>query len=127
MRSVAPPLTRQFRFSRHSFVADLTGQTEADRFIVRMDGETALSASPFQEDYNLDNTLCAISIVLQTGVSLKEIVPHLSNLTLLSGRLEKVSGITTPVYIDYGHTPDAIEKVVTSLTARHSRVLVLLS
>lgn len=127
MRSVAPPLARQFRFSRHSSVADLTGQTEADRFIVRMDGETALSVPPFLEDYNLDNTLCAISIVLQTGVSLKEIVPHLSNLNLPSGRLEKVTGITTPVYIDYGHTPDAIEKVVTSLTARHSRVLVLLS
>ena len=127
MRSIAPPHTRQFLFSRSSSTADLLGQTEDDYFSIHMDGDTTWSALPFQEDYNLDNMLCAISIVLQTGVSLKEIVPHLSHLHLPSGRLEKVTGITTPVYIDYGHTPDAIKKVVTSLTARHSRVLVLLS
>ncbi|UTT43418.1 UDP-N-acetylmuramoyl-L-alanyl-D-glutamate--2,6-diaminopimelate ligase [Exiguobacterium aurantiacum] len=127
MRSVAPPQASRFVFSRHSSVADLFGQTEDDRFIVHMDGKTASSALPFQEDYNLDNTLCAISIVHQSGVTLQAIIPRLSNLSLPSGRLEKVTGITTPVYIDYGHTPDAIEKVVTSLTTRHSRVLVLLS
>nr|WP_251137438.1 UDP-N-acetylmuramoyl-L-alanyl-D-glutamate--2,6-diaminopimelate ligase [Exiguobacterium sp. s150] len=127
MRSVAPPHARRFMFSRHSSAADLFGQTEDDRLIVRMDGETASSALPFQEGYNLDNMLCAISIIHQSGIPLQKITPHLSNLSLPSGRLEKVTGISTPIYIDYGHTPDAIEKVVTSLTARHSRVLVLLS
>ncbi|TCI63235.1 UDP-N-acetylmuramoyl-L-alanyl-D-glutamate--2,6-diaminopimelate ligase [Exiguobacterium sp. SH0S2] len=127
MQSVAPAPVRHVTFSRHALVADLYGHAEGDRFVLTTDGQTSSSALPFQEDYNLDNALCALSIVRQTGVPLNAVLPHLTSLRLPSGRLERVTGITTPVYIDYGHTPDAIAKVIAALTSRHERVLVLLS
>lgn len=127
MQAAAPARAKRLTFSRHTFVADLHGHVEDGRFILTMDGQTSSSPLPFQEDYNLDNVLCALSIVRQTGVPLNEMLPHLAALRLPSGRLERVTGIPTPIYIDYGHTPDAIAKVVSALTSRHERVLVLLS
>lgn len=127
MLSMAPSVADSFLFSRHSTTANLIGYQKDEQFMLQLGDEEAQSPLPFYEDYNLDNTLCAISIVLHTGIPLAEILPHLKKLTLPSGRLERVTGINQSVYIDYGHTPDAIKQVVTSLTARYPRVLVLLS
>lgn len=127
MLSMAPSTTHSFSFSRYSTAASLVGHREGEQFRLRFNGEEMSSPLPFQEDYNLDNTLCAISIVLQTGVPLTKVGPHLTNLQLPSGRLELVAGVARPVYVDYGHTPDAIKQVVTALKDRYARVLVLLS
>ncbi|WP_214802196.1 UDP-N-acetylmuramoyl-L-alanyl-D-glutamate--2,6-diaminopimelate ligase [Exiguobacterium sp. s194] len=127
MLSMAPSIANSFLFSRQSTAADLVGHRKDEQFMLELGDEAVQSPLPFYEDYNLDNTLCAISIVLQTGVPLAEVLPHVKKLTLPSGRLERVTGIEQSVYIDYGHTPDAIKQVVTALTARYPRVLVLLS
>lgn len=127
MLSMAPSVVDSFLFSRHSTTADLVGHREDEQFMLQLGNKEAQSPLPFHEDYNLENTLCAISIVLQTGIPLAEILPHMKKLTLPSGRLERVTGINQSVYIDYGHTPDAIKQVMTSLTTRYPRVLVLLS
>lgn len=127
MLSMAPSVANSFSFSRYSTAADLIGHQQDEQFLLQLGDEEAQSPLPFHEDYNLDNTLCAISIVLQTGVPLAEILPHVKKLTLPSGRLERVTGINQSIYIDYGHTPDAIKQVVTALTTRYPRVLVLLS
>lgn len=127
MLSLAPSVADTFSFGRHSTTANLVGHRKDEKFMLQLGDEATQSSLPFHEDYNLDNTLCAISIVLQTGMPLAEIVPHVKTLTLPSGRRERVTGINQSVYIDYGHTPDAIKQVVTSLTACYPRVLVLLS
>ena len=48
----------------------------------------------------------------ESGVALKEIVPYLSELTQVDGRMERIDeGQAFNVIVDFAHTPDGMEKV----------------
>ncbi len=127
MGATAPRRVKRSYYSRRDTSVDLFGQLERDRLLLQTKGRSLAVTPPFTETYNLDNLLCALGIVLATGISLENAAPHLASLRLPSGRLERIEGIASLAYVDYGHTPDAIQEVVTALTERHARVLVLLS
>ncbi|MCC5892667.1 UDP-N-acetylmuramyl-tripeptide synthetase, partial [Exiguobacterium sp.] len=127
MDAAAPRSVKRSYYSRHDASVDLFRKLDHDRLSIYMKGQSTDITPPFTETYNLDNMLCALGIVLSTGVSLEDAAPHLVSLCLPSGRLERIEGIASLAYVDYGHTPDAIQEVVTVLTERHTRVLVLLS
>ncbi|WP_081828279.1 UDP-N-acetylmuramoyl-L-alanyl-D-glutamate--2,6-diaminopimelate ligase [Exiguobacterium aurantiacum] len=127
MGARAPRRVKRSYYSRRDTSVDLFGQLERDRLLLQTKGRSLAVKPPFTETYNLDNMLCALGIVLSTGASLEDTVPRLASLRLPSGRLERIEGIASLAYVDYGHTPDAIQEVVTALTERHARVLVLLS
>lgn len=127
MDHATPGDVKRSYYSRHDASVDLFRQLDHDRLSIASKGQSIAVTPPFTETYNLDNLLCALGIVLATGISLEDAAPHLSSLRLPSGRLERIEGIASLAYVDYGHTPDAIQEVVTVLTERHTRVLVLLS
>ena len=66
--------------------------------------------------YNRMNALAAISALLVLGYTLDEIVPHCNALQLPEGRLQLVERDGVKVYIDYAHTPDALESVLKTLS-----------
>jgi dTDP-glucose pyrophosphorylase len=67
-------------------------------------------------EYNLANALAAVAVTQKLGVSEKDIKTALSSFKLPTGRLEKINeGQDFDVYIDFAHTPNALEKVLSHL------------
>jgi UDP-N-acetylmuramoyl-L-alanyl-D-glutamate--2,6-diaminopimelate ligase len=66
--------------------------------------------------FNVYNALAAITCALIEGVSLTSIRKSLSKLISIRGRMEIVDqGQDFLVLVDYAHTPDALENVLTSI------------
>lgn len=66
--------------------------------------------------FNLSNVLAAVGALLGLDYPLDEILKVLPKLQGPAGRMQRLGGGTTPlVVVDYAHTPDALEKVLTAL------------
>ncbi|WP_434561341.1 UDP-N-acetylmuramoyl-L-alanyl-D-glutamate--2,6-diaminopimelate ligase [Pseudomonas sp. Z4-20] len=66
--------------------------------------------------FNLSNVLAAIGALLGLDYALDEILKMLPQLEGPAGRMQRLGGGTQPlVVVDYAHTPDALEKVLTAL------------
>lgn len=66
--------------------------------------------------HNVSNALAAAAACLGLGLSLDEIAHGLASLAVVPGRLERVdAGKPFEVFVDYAHTPDALDRVVRSL------------
>ena len=69
--------------------------------------------SPLLGEFNIDNLLAAISILLIQGVPLIRIPLLVGQVTAIAGRMEAstADNLATAV-VDYAHTPDALEKAL---------------
>jgi UDP-N-acetylmuramoyl-L-alanyl-D-glutamate--2,6-diaminopimelate ligase len=66
--------------------------------------------------FNLSNVLAAIGALLGLDYALDEILQVLPKLEGPAGRMQRLGGGTQPlIVVDYAHTPDALEKVLTAL------------
>ena len=70
--------------------------------------------------FNVANALCAAGIALAARVTLDAIAGALASAPHVPGRMARIeAGQPFSVVVDYAHTPDAIEKVLTLLRALH--------
>jgi MurE/MurF fusion protein len=75
--------------------------------------------------FNLENILCAAAAAHVSGVSSSHIQQGLANCTGVPGRLEKVQvSLNRYLFVDYAHTPDALESALKTLRQRSSRRLI---
>jgi len=67
--------------------------------------------------YQAANMLVATGLVLATGAKLASVLPLLSRLQPVRGRLERavVTKAGAPVYVDYAHTPDGLRAAIEAL------------
>jgi UDP-N-acetylmuramoyl-L-alanyl-D-glutamate--2,6-diaminopimelate ligase len=66
--------------------------------------------------YNVSNSLAAAGLCLAAGIDLETIAEGLSAQRTIPGRLEKIdSAAEFSVIVDYAHTDDALEKVLSTL------------
>lgn len=66
--------------------------------------------------FNAYNLLAVLSTLLVSGVPLQEAVLAMTQIRSAPGRMQQVGGGNKPlVVVDYAHTPDALEKVLTAL------------
>lgn len=80
---------------------------------------------PLLGDFNLSNALAVLSTLLVEGWSLGELLPYFRRLTSVPGRMQVMGGGAQPmVVIDYAHTPDALEKALSSLRHHTSNRLI---
>lgn len=71
---------------------------------------------PLVGAHNLDNTLMAIALAVDSGVDPMAIAMDMHRLVGPAGRLEKVSiGQNYLALVDYAHTPDAVERVLAAI------------
>jgi len=64
-------------------------------------------------EFNVDNVLAVLAVLLGSGVALQRAVEALNELTAPSGRLEVIAAQDGPLaVVDYAHTPDALEKAL---------------
>ncbi|MGZ8190198.1 MAG: UDP-N-acetylmuramoyl-L-alanyl-D-glutamate--2,6-diaminopimelate ligase [Methylococcaceae bacterium] len=76
---------------------------------------------PLYGDFNIENVLCVVAVMLAMGVSLADVANKLAAIKPVIGRMERFGDDMQPrVFVDYAHTPDALDKALASLK-QHSR------
>ncbi|WP_066682286.1 UDP-N-acetylmuramoyl-L-alanyl-D-glutamate--2,6-diaminopimelate ligase [Sphingomonas sp. CCH9-E2] len=80
-------------------------------------GETYRVGLPLIGGYQAANALVAAGLVIGTGGDPAQTFANLARLQPVRGRLERaaISKTGAPVYVDYAHTPDAIEAAIAAL------------
>ncbi len=66
-------------------------------------------------EYNIYNLVPAIYILKDLGYKYNEIKQVIKKLSAPYGRVDRIKYGTNNIYIDYAHTPDGLEKVVSSV------------
>ncbi len=67
-------------------------------------------------DFNLENLLAVITVLLAQGYALNNAASMIENLVPVKGRIESFGGNEKPfVFVDYAHTPDALKKLLECL------------
>jgi UDP-N-acetylmuramoyl-L-alanyl-D-glutamate--2,6-diaminopimelate ligase len=85
-------------------------------FDVEFEGQRGSVKINLMSRFNASNLLAVLAALLANGVGLQEAIAALSLVKPIAGRMEKLGGGEQPVVIvDYAHTPDALEKVLTGL------------
>jgi UDP-N-acetylmuramoyl-L-alanyl-D-glutamate--2,6-diaminopimelate ligase len=75
---------------------------------------------PLPGDFNVANAMLALAVMLQQGVSLDAACDVLSRVQAPPGRMQRVARPGTRVYVDYAHTPNALDAALSALR-QHSR------
>jgi len=78
--------------------------------------------------YQAANALTAAGLVVATGGKVGETLANLARVHPVRGRLERaaISRAGAPVYVDYAHTPDAIESAIEALRPHAARLAIVL-
>ena len=71
-------------------------------------------------DFNVANAVLVLALLLRKGIDVDQACDVMSLLTAPPGRMQRVAAPGPAVYIDYAHTPDALELALRALRA-HSR------
>jgi UDP-N-acetylmuramoyl-L-alanyl-D-glutamate--2,6-diaminopimelate ligase len=89
------------------------GQT----LMLEHDGKSCRLALPLIGAYQASNVLTAAGLVLATGGEWNSTFSAMQRVAPVRGRLERavISRGGVPVYIDYAHTPDALEAAIAAL------------
>ena len=79
-------------------------------------GDIAIN-SPLLGDFNIDNLMAVISVLMIEKLSLSDIAEKIQGLKAIAGRMESFSANgtlshTATAVVDYAHTPDALEKAL---------------
>jgi UDP-N-acetylmuramoyl-L-alanyl-D-glutamate--2,6-diaminopimelate ligase len=71
--------------------------------------------------FNVYNVLAVLATLLASKVSLDDAVEAIAHIQSATGRMQQLGGGERPlVVVDYAHTPDALEKVLSALKAQAS-------
>ncbi|MGR9086357.1 MAG: UDP-N-acetylmuramoyl-L-alanyl-D-glutamate--2,6-diaminopimelate ligase [Gammaproteobacteria bacterium] len=96
--------------------ANIRHGTDGVEFDVHWGRTTYPARIPLYGDFNIGNVLSVIAVMLALGHSLEETVSRLASVKPVAGRMERFGGGSSPVvFVDYAHTPDAIDKVLSSV------------
>lgn len=63
-------------------------------------------------EFQIYNIVCAIALALASGLRVESIINQLPKLTTIRGRLEKINNDKFHIFVDYAHTPAALENVL---------------
>ncbi len=98
-------------------VRDIQTQMDGQFLDLIVLGKTYRVHLPLAGAFQVGNALCALGMVLAGGADPANAVEALEKLEGVSGRLERigVSEKGAPVYVDFAHTPDALETVLKAL------------
>jgi UDP-N-acetylmuramoyl-L-alanyl-D-glutamate--2,6-diaminopimelate ligase len=77
-------------------------------------------------DFNIYNSLAAISIALSEGVSLEVCKKGIEKVSQIAGRMEKVIEKPFQVFVDYAFVPVALEKVYQFVKPKQGKLICVL-
>jgi UDP-N-acetylmuramoyl-L-alanyl-D-glutamate--2,6-diaminopimelate ligase len=74
---------------------------------------TGALTCPLVGDFNVDNLLAVIAVLLDWDVPLEQMIHALARVHAAPGRMETFGGANAPLaVVDYAHTPDALRKAL---------------
>ncbi len=95
---------------------NISHQADGIEFDVHWRGDSQRVKVPLFGDFNSENVLTVLAVMLALGVLIPEAIKKLQVIKPVTGRMERFGGNGQPlVFVDYAHTPDALEKVLSSL------------
>ena len=112
------------RSSRVTFGLDAAADVRASGVVLDASGSRFLltgcfgsseASLPLLGDFNVANALAAAATALALRQPLSRVVERLSSAPQVPGRMERISDVPCIVLRDYAHTPDALERALTSL------------
>ncbi|WP_294323314.1 UDP-N-acetylmuramoyl-L-alanyl-D-glutamate--2,6-diaminopimelate ligase [uncultured Sphingomonas sp.] len=111
---------RLITVGEHGETLRLTGREPSllgQALTIEAEGATHKVQLPLIGAYQAANALTAAGLVLATGGSLAATLAGLARLQPVRGRLERAVILPNgaPVYVDYAHTPDALEAAIAAL------------
>jgi len=139
--AAVPESVQLWHFSAKGKIADSGECVSAENIRHKMDGiefdvrfrdELQRVKVPLYGDFNIENVLAVLTVMLAMGESLNddcmdaggrathgavaEAAKRLANIEPVVGRMERFGAETDPlIFVDYAHTPDALDKVLSSL------------
>ncbi|EPP35078.1 UDP-N-acetylmuramyl-tripeptide synthetase family protein [Chlamydia ibidis] len=85
-------------------------------FDLMHDGKIFSCSSSLIGEHNIYNILAAIAVTHQyLGCDIQHLISEINSISAPKGRLEPIFSGNCPVYIDYAHTPDALDNVCKTL------------
>jgi len=87
------------------------------QLLLEHDDRSLKLSLPLIGAYQSANVLVAAGLVMATGVNFDRVFSAMQRVAPVRGRLERavITGEGVPVYIDYAHTPDALEAAIAAL------------
>ncbi len=89
--------------------------TTGSRFVLSGRFGTADATIPLPGEFNVSNAVGSAAVMLGLGMSLPDVVERLAAAPQVPGRMERIVDAPCHVIRDYAHTPDAYERVLTTL------------
>ena len=95
--------------------------------VIAAEGREHKVTLPLIGAYQAANALVAAGLVIATGGEVAATLQNLSRLQPVRGRLERaaISKAGAPIYVDYAHTPDALEAAAAALRPHVAGRLIL--
>jgi UDP-N-acetylmuramyl-tripeptide synthetase len=104
----------------------ITCEPAASRLSVVRDGRTYEIHLPLAGNFMASNALVAAGLAIASGDAPDRVLAALEHLQGAPGRLERIGTFRgAPIFVDYAHKPDALEKVLQALRPLASRRLVV--
>ncbi|MEY4879049.1 MAG: hypothetical protein RJB62_518 [Pseudomonadota bacterium] len=96
--------------------------------VVRYNTHDYAIALPLAGGFQMSNALVAAALAIGLGADARNVFAALEHLKGAPGRLERVAFAKSgaPIYVDYAHTPDAMETVLRALRPHVAGKLVIL-
>jgi len=115
--AACPVLTTSARSKEGLYAEDLQLLSDGIRFIAKLGGETAEVKLPIPGKFTVYNAMTALGCAVQLGISLQDAASALQTAKGVKGRVEVVPtpGKDYTILIDYAHTPDGLENVLSSV------------
>ncbi len=116
-RSTCPVLTTSVKGAARLMAREVTLLPDGIRFTAVCDGAGVPVQLPIPGKFTVYNALTVLGMALQLGISLQAAAGALATAQGVKGRVEVVPTPTKPytVLIDYAHTPDGLENVLSSV------------
>ena len=111
------PASLTYGIERYADVraTDIELSASGARFELHTPDGRASTVLPLPGDFNVYNALGAAASCLALGFTVHETAAAMATIPQVPGRLEIISDSPCPVLRDYAHTPDALERVLTTL------------
>ncbi len=84
---------------------------------INVSGKRERLLFPLFGDFQAHNAMCALGLVIASGADANKAIQSLGHLTGVKGRLELVAELSNRarIFIDYAHSPEALEKTLLSV------------
>ena len=80
--------------------------------------------APLYGHFNVENLLIVFTTMLAMGIAEAEAIKRLGYIRPIPGRMERLGDERSPlIFVDYAHTPDALDKVLSSIKKHCTQAL----